>query len=188
MTRKGDKWMHAWYTIKPNKVVTQGWQWMHESRMFRKILQPPLAVTSLAMDEATVSRARLIMEAIIVSMCRSELAAKEERFRSTHSLIICHYLHREPQVTHLCNCLKEHLVITINSVNKKHIVDYLNLWDTCETSTRHQGLERPLTSSILNTMHYQLESHCQINPHGTVAIGPNIDFNIPHGKATRFPA
>ena len=31
-------------------------------------------------------------------------------------------------------------------------------------------------------------SHLSINPHGIVAIGPDLDFNLPHDRATRFPA
>ena len=30
------------------------------------------------------------------------------------------------------------------------------------------------------------ESHLNINPFGIVAIGPDVDFNKPHDRATRF--
>jgi len=30
------------------------------------------------------------------------------------------------------------------------------------------------------------ESHLNINPCGIVAIGPDVDFNKPHDRATRF--
>ncbi len=45
----------------------------------------------------------------------------------------------------------------------------------------------PVKCSIVSCFlfHYQ-ESHLQINPHGIVAIGPDIDFNAPHNRDTKF--
>ena len=80
------------------------------------------------------------------------------------------------------------MVITINSVTRSISQTILTSGDICEISTRYQGLKRPLASSVLNTMHYQ-ESHRQINPRGIVAIGPDIDFNLPQERMTiRFSA
>ena len=33
---------------------------------------------------------------------------------------------------------------------------------------------------------YMQESHTSINPHGIVAIGPELDFSAPHDRATKF--
>ena len=41
------------------------------------------------------------------------------------------------------------------------------------------------SSGIINFLNLQA-SHSQINPSGIVAIGPDIDFNLPHDRATRF--
>lgn len=35
---------------------------------------------------------------------------------------------------------------------------------------------------------YLQESHTSINPHGIVAIGPDLDFMAPHDRATKFSA
>ena len=46
-----------------------------------------------------------------------------------------------------------------------------------------------MLSSYFTALHKQFfmqESHLNINPFGIVAIGPDVDFNKPHDRATRF--
>ena len=33
---------------------------------------------------------------------------------------------------------------------------------------------------------YMQESQTSVNPHGIVAIGPELDFSAPHNRATKF--
>ena len=91
-------------------------------------------------------------------------------------------------------------------------MDYPNLWGYLrdlyqtpgfgDTTNRfhiehHYQVSGSLTESLFNiytqllllcncdVMNIQ-ESHLQINPKGIVAIGPDLDFNQPHNRATRF--
>nr|XP_002739449.1 PREDICTED: glutathione S-transferase omega-like 2-like [Saccoglossus kowalevskii] len=63
--------------------------------------------------------------------------------------------------------------------NKKRILDYPNMWgfvrDIYQTGCIAETVDQ---EHIQN--HYQ-QSHKSINPSGIVAIGPDLDFDAPHG-------
>ncbi|XP_078482198.1 glutathionyl-hydroquinone reductase YqjG-like [Ciona intestinalis] len=69
--------------------------------------------------------------------------------------------------------------------NKKRIVDYPNIWNYLKEL--YQKPEFGETTNMNHiTKHYQM-SHTSINPFAIVYIGPDINFNDPHDRATKFP-
>eukprot|EP00117_Sycon_ciliatum_P001005 scpid79910/ scgid6851/ Uncharacterized protein yqjG len=68
--------------------------------------------------------------------------------------------------------------------NKRRIVDYPNLWAYTRELYQMPGVDE--TVDRFHIEHHYQESHGQINPHGIVAIGPQLDFTIPHGRDVQF--
>ena len=68
--------------------------------------------------------------------------------------------------------------------NKRRIMDYPNLWAYTRELYQMPGIEE--TVDRFHIEHHYQESHAQINPHGIVAVGPDLDFKAPHGRDTQF--
>ncbi|XP_069139308.1 glutathionyl-hydroquinone reductase YqjG-like [Argopecten irradians] len=64
--------------------------------------------------------------------------------------------------------------------NKKRIVDYPNIWGYLRDLYQIPGVADTVNFEHI-TKHY-MTSHAMINPTRIVSIGPDIDFNIPHGR------
>lgn len=64
--------------------------------------------------------------------------------------------------------------------NKKRIIDYPNLWGYVLDIYQIKGVAETVDPEHIQK-HYQM-SHKHINPYGIVAIGPDLDFNIPHKR------
>jgi putative glutathione S-transferase len=70
--------------------------------------------------------------------------------------------------------------------NKKRVVDYPNIWPYVRDLYQTPGFGE--TTNLTHIEHHYQRSHTSINPHGIVAIGPDLDFTAPHDRATRFSA
>ena len=64
--------------------------------------------------------------------------------------------------------------------NRRRIVDYPNLWGYTRELYQHPGVAETVHFDHI-TRHYHY-SHETINPHRIVPIGPDLDFNAPHGR------
>ena len=64
--------------------------------------------------------------------------------------------------------------------NRRRIVDYPNLWGYTRELYQHPGVAGTVRFDHI-TRHYHY-SHETINPHRIVPIGPDLDFNAPHGR------
>ena len=65
--------------------------------------------------------------------------------------------------------------------NIKHLQDYPALWAYTRDLYQWPGIAN--TCNFYHAKHHYLESHDSINPHRIVPLGPEIDFNEPHGRA-----
>ncbi|XP_030850930.1 uncharacterized protein LOC583183 [Strongylocentrotus purpuratus] len=68
--------------------------------------------------------------------------------------------------------------------NKKRIVDYPNLWGFTRDLYQTPGIGETVDQEHIQK-HYQMV-HRHINPNGIVAIGPDLDFDSPHGRDVKF--
>ncbi|CAB4009799.1 Glutathionyl-hydroquinone reductase [Paramuricea clavata] len=66
--------------------------------------------------------------------------------------------------------------------NKKRIIDYPNIWGYTRDIYQMPGVADTCNFEHI-TKHY-MQSHRDINPHGIVAIGPDLDLKAPHGRET----
>ncbi len=64
--------------------------------------------------------------------------------------------------------------------NRRRIVDYPNLWGYTRELYQHPGVAETVHFDHI-TRHYHY-SHETINPHRIVPVGPDLDFNAPHGR------
>jgi glutathionyl-hydroquinone reductase len=64
--------------------------------------------------------------------------------------------------------------------NRRRLVDYPNLWAYTRELYQHPGVAGTVHFDHI-TRHYHY-SHETINPHRIVPIGPDLDFNAPHGR------
>ncbi|XP_071954886.1 glutathionyl-hydroquinone reductase YqjG-like [Antedon mediterranea] len=64
--------------------------------------------------------------------------------------------------------------------NKKRVMDYPNMWGYTREVYQMKGMADTVDQQHIQE-HYQV-SHRHINPNGIVAIGPELDFNAPHGR------
>ncbi|KAK2190730.1 hypothetical protein NP493_71g01001 [Ridgeia piscesae] len=64
--------------------------------------------------------------------------------------------------------------------NKKRIIDYPNLW--AYTRELYQIPAFKDTTNFEHIAKFYQESQLQINPHGIVALGPELDLDAPHGR------
>nr|XP_054753899.1 glutathionyl-hydroquinone reductase YqjG-like [Lytechinus pictus] len=68
--------------------------------------------------------------------------------------------------------------------NKKRIVDYPNIWGFTRDLYQTPGIGETVDQEHIQK-HYQMV-HRHINPNGIVAIGPDLDFDSPHGRDVKF--
>ncbi len=64
--------------------------------------------------------------------------------------------------------------------NVRRIVDYPNLWAYTRELYRWPGVRA--TVNFEHIKHHYYESHKTINPSGIVPVGPDLDFEAPHGR------
>ncbi len=64
--------------------------------------------------------------------------------------------------------------------NRRRIVDYPNLW--AYTRELYQRPEIGPTMHFDHAKRHYYESHRTLNPHGIVPVGPDIEWNEPHGR------
>lgn len=64
--------------------------------------------------------------------------------------------------------------------NKKRIVDYPNMWAYAREIYQMPGVAETVDQEHIQK-HYQA-SHTSINPFGIIAIGPEINYDEPHGR------
>lgn len=64
--------------------------------------------------------------------------------------------------------------------NKKRIVEYPNLWGYVRELYQFPQVAETVNFKHIKGHYYQ--SHNTINPTGVVPVGPEIDFNYPHGR------
>jgi len=64
--------------------------------------------------------------------------------------------------------------------NRKRLVDYPNLWAYTRDLYQHPGVAGTVHMDHI-TRHYHY-SHETINPHRIVPVGPELDFDAPHGR------
>ena len=64
--------------------------------------------------------------------------------------------------------------------NKKRIVDYPNIWGFTRDLYQVDGIAETVNMAhIVRHYHY---SHESVNPHRIIPIGPDLDFEAPHGR------
>lgn len=69
--------------------------------------------------------------------------------------------------------------------NIRRIADYPSLWGFTRELYQWPGVRE--TTNFQHIKRHYYESHRTINPTGIVPVGPDLDFNAPHGR-DRFPA
>lgn len=69
--------------------------------------------------------------------------------------------------------------------NIRRIVDYPNLWSHTRELYQWPGVQE--TVNFEHIKHHYYESHESINPTRIVPVGPELDFDTPHGRGA-FPA
>ena len=68
--------------------------------------------------------------------------------------------------------------------NIRRIADYPSLWGFTRELYQWPGVRE--TTNFQHIKHHYYESHKTINPTGIVPVGPDLDFNAPHGR-DHFP-
>ena len=64
--------------------------------------------------------------------------------------------------------------------NLKRITDYPQLWGYTRDLYQHEGIAATVNMEHIKRHYY--ESHLRVNPTGIVPLGPQLDFNTPHGR------
>ena len=64
--------------------------------------------------------------------------------------------------------------------NLKRLVDYPNLWAYARELYQWPGVKATVHFDHIKRHYYQ--SHASINPTGIVPLGPELDFDAPHGR------
>jgi len=64
--------------------------------------------------------------------------------------------------------------------NLRRIVDYPHLWGYTRDLYQHDGIAATVDLRHIKAHYY--ESHLRVNPTGVVPIGPQLDFDAPHGR------
>ena len=64
--------------------------------------------------------------------------------------------------------------------NLRRIVDYPHLWGYTRDLYQHDGIAATVDLHHIKAHYY--ESHLRVNPTGVVPIGPQLDFDAPHGR------
>lgn len=68
--------------------------------------------------------------------------------------------------------------------NKKRIMDYPNIWGYLRDLYQTPGFGETTNFTHIENGYQGVSA--DRNPHGIVSIGPDIDFNAPHDRATKF--
>ncbi|HEY9640240.1 MAG TPA: glutathione S-transferase family protein [Coleofasciculaceae cyanobacterium] len=69
--------------------------------------------------------------------------------------------------------------------NLKRLVDYPNLWNYFRDLYQQPGVQPMCDADHVKRLYYA--GLPEINPTGIVPLGPEINFNLPHDRADRFP-
>ena len=64
--------------------------------------------------------------------------------------------------------------------NKRRIVDYPNLWGYCRDLFQQPGIAETVDFDEIKRHYFQ--THISLNPSGVVPLGPEIDWQEPHGR------
>lgn len=64
--------------------------------------------------------------------------------------------------------------------NMKRLIDYPNLWAYTRDLYQQPGVAE--TINMVHIKNHYYVSHTSINPSGVVPLGPEIDFNVRHGR------
>eukprot|EP01087_Luapelamoeba_hula_P005248 TRINITY_DN15321_c0_g1_i1.p1 TRINITY_DN15321_c0_g1~~TRINITY_DN15321_c0_g1_i1.p1 ORF type:complete len:379 (-),score=55.37 TRINITY_DN15321_c0_g1_i1:122-1141(-) len=67
--------------------------------------------------------------------------------------------------------------------NNKRIVDYPNLWNWVRDVYQYPGIKETVNMHHIKNHYYG--SHPTINPTGVVPVGPDVDFDLPHNRASQ---
>jgi len=70
--------------------------------------------------------------------------------------------------------------VTHFKCNLKRLVDYPNLWAYTRELYQWPGIAA--TVDFAHIKHHYFTSHPSLNPHGLVPLGPELDFDAPHGR------
>jgi putative glutathione S-transferase len=70
--------------------------------------------------------------------------------------------------------------VTHFKCNIRRIIDYPNLWGYTRDIYQTPGVSD--TVNMEHIKRHYFESHLQINPFGIVPEGPELDFEMPHGR------
>ncbi len=70
--------------------------------------------------------------------------------------------------------------VTHFKCNWKRLVDYPNLWGFTRELYAHPAFRE--TTNFEHIKRHYFESHETINPHRIVPIGPEVDYDAPHGR------
>lgn len=70
--------------------------------------------------------------------------------------------------------------VTHFKCNWKRLVDYPNLWGFTRELYAHPAFRE--TTNFTHIKHHYFESHETINPHRIVPLGPDVDYDAPHGR------
>lgn len=68
--------------------------------------------------------------------------------------------------------------------NKKRIIDYPNIWGWVRDVYQWPGVKD--TVNLVHIKEHYHGSHPTINPYGIVPLGPDVDFDSPHGRAKKY--
>ena len=64
--------------------------------------------------------------------------------------------------------------------NKRRLVDYPNLWGFTRELYQVPGVRE--TINMHHIKHHYYRSHESVNPTRIVPVGPEIDYDAPHGR------
>ncbi|MEL6436121.1 MAG: glutathione S-transferase family protein [Pseudomonadota bacterium] len=70
--------------------------------------------------------------------------------------------------------------------NIRRVADYPNLWGYTRDLYQQPGIAETVNMEHIKRHYYA--SHESINPTRIVPVGPDVDFDAPHGRAERFPS
>ena len=70
--------------------------------------------------------------------------------------------------------------VTHFKCNLRRLVDYPNLWGYTRELYQWPGIAATVDFAHIKSHYYT--SHPSLNPHGLVPLGPELDFDAPHGR------
>lgn len=78
----------------------------------------------------------------------------------------------------------DHIYYTHFKCNKKHIYEYPNLWGYTRDIYQIRGVKETCDMNKIKEHYYT--SHESIHPRRYIPLGPDIDFDEPHGRDKLF--